>query len=160
MSRSLCIDQYKYYYYLHLSAWETRNKSFLPSVDYCIIIKWLLYFDVIKLLNQLFPIPLFRKCVIYLLCYLHNIFNSYLFFVFVCHLIYLFIFLVNNQLFRKFFQEYHQSVKQFESRSGPTFLEELSADDTQTSMSRPTLFLEKHVQLKCQSLVLSSSWQR
>ena len=26
-----------------------------------------------------------------------------------------------NQLFRKFFQEYHRSVKQFGSRAGPTF---------------------------------------
>ena len=44
-----------------------------------------------------------------------------------------------NQLFEKFFQEYHQSVKQFGPRSGTTFvgpdlgpicLQRLSADDT------------------------------
>ena len=44
-----------------------------------------------------------------------------------------------NQSFLKFFQEYHQSVKPFGSRSGPTFvgpdlgpncLQRLSADDT------------------------------
>ena len=44
-----------------------------------------------------------------------------------------------SHFFLKFFQEYHQGVKQFESRSGPTFvgpdlgsncLPRLSADDT------------------------------
>ena len=34
-----------------------------------------------------------------------------------CHLQIFF----KNQLFKKIFQEYHQSVKQFGSRSGPTF---------------------------------------
>ena len=51
-----------------------------------------------------------------------------------------------NQLFKKFFQEYHQSVKQFGSRSGrhivgpdlnPNCLQRLSADGS----SRPTLCL-------------------
>ena len=34
-----------------------------------------------------------------------------------------------NFFFKNIFQEYHQSVKQFGSRSGPAFLKKLSADD-------------------------------
>ena len=55
------------------------------------------------------------------------------FFMLCCRL--LIFFKIN--IFKKFFQEYHQSVKQFGSRSGPTFcpdlgpncLQRLSADD-------------------------------
>ena len=34
-----------------------------------------------------------------------------------------FFFVVSNHIFKNFFQEYHRSVKQYGSRSGPTFCE-------------------------------------
>ena len=55
------------------------------------------------------------------------------FFMFFCHLLIFF----KVSLFEKFFQEYHQSVKQFGSRSVgpdlvPNCLPKISADDTRT----------------------------
>ena len=57
-----------------------------------------------------------------------------------------------NHLFKKFFQEYHQSVKQFGSRSGPTFvgpdlspncLQRLSAEDTCKQRVKVCVFFGK-----------------
>ena len=47
---------------------------------------------------------------------------------------------------KQIFHEYHQSVKQFGSRSGPTYkdsncLEEVSADDTGTEIAELMLFM-------------------
>ena len=46
----------------------------------------------------------------------HKNLVGYFLFLGKCHA-----FLSSNQLFEKIFQEYHESVKQFGSRSGPTF---------------------------------------